>query len=314
MRRAPTLATRPWPRAVAACALATALAASSGCTGENLAGTGDLALAVNGGGALRDGFPYYEGDVLYEFVDGWELQFTEYALAIGDLELTDPESGEGVASWPGPVVVDPAKSASGSELFTTLIGIEATRHDFGFSFLAPQTGDEVTSADTDDVQEMIDQGWSLLVGGEAVKEERTIGFHVGLPVPTRYYSCINGVDKTDGIAIEADKTTEVYVYAHAIHLFWDTLATGDEDLRFDAWAAVAGEDDVVTAEDLATQDLLDLRDADGAPLLDPSGDPVFYNTGGLIEGHTLLDFVMYAARAGAHFNGIGLCRMDPLDD
>lgn len=300
--------------AIATCALVAALATAGGCTGEDLAGTGDLSLSVNGGGALRDGFPYYEGDVLVDFVDGWELQFTEYVLAIGDVELIDPESGEVVTSWAGPLLVDPAKSASGAEEFLTLTDIEATRHDFGFSFVEPRAGDEVTSADADDVQEMVDHGWSLLVGGEATRDEQTIGFHVGLPVPTRYTSCINGVDKTDGIAIEADKTTEAYVYAHAIHLFWDTLATGDEDLRFDPWAAVAGEDDVVTADELATQDLLDLRDADGAPLLDGNGNPVSYNTGGLIEGHTLLDFVMYAARAGAHFNGVGLCRMDPLDD
>ncbi len=301
-------------RVIATCALMAALTAAGGCTGEDFAGTGDLSLSVNGGGALRDGFPYYEGDVLFEVVDGWELQFTEYVLAIGDVELTDPEAGEVMTSWAGPLLVDPAKSTSGAEEFLTLTDIGATRHDFGFSFVEPQAGDEVTSADADDVQEMIDHGWSLLVGGEATREDEMIGFHVGLPVPTRYYSCINGVDKTDGIAIEADKTTEAYVYAHAIHLFWDTLATGDEDLRFDAWAAVAGEDGVVTADELATQDLLDLRDADGGPLLDTDGDPVSYNAGNVLDGHTLLDFVMYAARAGAHFNGVGLCRMEFLDD
>ncbi len=40
-----------------------------------------------------------------------------------------------------------------------------------------------------------------------------------------------------------------------------------------------------------------------------------YDEGGLLstDEYNLLDFVRYGLRASAHFNGVGYCRMDPLD-
>ena len=58
----------------------------------------------------------------------------------------------------------------------------------------------------------------------------------------------------------------------------------------------------------------DLRDADGHPLVDSQGRPIVYNDGGLLPPSqwTLYHFVRYAARASAHFNGIGLCKVRDL--
>ena len=66
---------------------------------------------------------------------------------------------------------------------------------------------------------------------------------------------------------------------------------------------------------LKAQDLTDLRDADGAPLVDADGHAVVYNDGGLLPPGewTLYHFVKYAARASAHFNGIGLCKVENLE-
>jgi hypothetical protein len=287
------------------------------CVGEDIAGEGDLALEVSGGAALREGFPYTEGSVTYEFVDGWELEFDSYVLAVGDVNLSEQDDGSEVASWEGPKVMDLAASGTGAEELTTIGGLPARRLDFGFSFLAPPSVPSQSSATAEDVQLMVDNGWSLLAAGEANHPEtgRTVGFRLGLPVAARYYECINGKDTTQGVAIEANKTTGAYIYAHAIHLFWDTLASGDEDLRFEAFAAMAGDDDLVTEEELKSQDLTDLRDADGNPLVDDQGNPVVYNDGGLLPPGewTLYHFVVYAARASAHFNGIGLCKVEKME-
>ena len=288
----------------------------SSCVGEDTAGEGSFALEVSGGAALRDGFPYKEGDVTYAFVDGWELEFDKYIIAVGDVRFIEQDSGSEVEIWAGPKVVDLAKSAMGAEDLTTIEGLPARRLDFGFSFLAPSELPEASSASDEDIQLMIDNEWSLFVAGEAqhAATSRTVRFEIGLPVAASYYECINGKDTTLGVAIEANKTTGAFIYAHAIHLFWDTLASGDEDLRFEAFAAVAGDDDLVTEEELKTQDLTDLRDANGDPLVDDEGHPVVYNDGGLLPPSqwTLYHFVRYAARASAHFNGIGLCKVKDI--
>jgi hypothetical protein len=288
-----------------------------GCVGEDAAGAGSLALDVSGGAALRDGFPHTEGDVTHAFADGWTLQFDKYVIAVGDVELVEQDGGEVVNGWAGPRMMDLAASATGSETLVTLDDVPARRFDFGFSFLSPKELPGESSVSNDDIQAMIDNGWALLVAGQAqhAATSRTVRFDLGLPVATRYYECLNGKDGTQGVAIEANKTTGAYIYAHAIHLFWDTLASGDEELRFEAFAAVAGDDDVVTEEEITTQDLTDLRDANGEPLKDDQGHSVVYNDGGLLPPAqwTLFHFVNYAARASAHFNGIGLCSVESLE-
>lgn len=301
-------------RVVAFCS---AVLLSVSCVSEDTAGKGNLALEVGGGAALRDGFPYNEGDVTYEFVDGWELTFDKYIAAVGNVILSEQDDGSEVKVWEGPKVVDLAAGSTGSEDLTVIEGLPARRLDFGFSFLAPTLSDDASSVDADDVSLMVENGWSFLVEGEAVNSEKgkTVRFRFGLPVAARYYKCINGEDTTQGVAIEDNKTSGVYIYSHAIHMFWDTLASGDEDLRFDAFAAVAGDDDLVTEEELKNQDLTDLKDENGDTLVDAEGKKVTYNDGGLLPSDqwTLYHFVKYAVRASAHFNGTGLCSVENLE-
>lgn len=286
------------------------------CVSEDTAGAGSLSLDVSGGAALREGFPYTEGDVTYAFADGWQLTFDKYVIAVGDVRLYEPNSGAEVASWAGPKVMDLALTATGSEALTIIEDLPAKRLDFSFGFMAPTTLSASSSAETKDVQRMIDNSWSLLVAGEArhAATSRSVRFEIGLPVAARYYDCINGKDTTLGVAVEANKTTGAFIYAHAIHLFWDTLGSGDEDLRFEAFAAAAGDDNLVTEEELKAQDLTNLRDAKGDPLLDEQGHLVIYNDGGLLPPNnwTLYHFVRYAARSSSHFNGVGLCKVETL--
>lgn len=286
-----------------------------GCVSESSAGEGDLALAAGGGAALQQGFPHSEGGVLYEFVDGWSLQFDTFIVVIGDVVLSEQDSGEEVGRFDGPVIVDLTENGGLNHELAVIEDLPARRLDIEFSFLRASAEAINQNAAQSDVDLMIAEGLSYLIVGEATRDGETVTFSFHIPVSSRYYQCNNGLDQTQGIAIEADKTTDAMIYAHALHLFWDTLAAGDEDLRFDAFAAVAGEDGVVEVDELVDQDLTDLRDANGEPLSDVDGHRVIYNSGSFLgpDELNLQAFFYYATRAGVHFNGVGFCLMEPLD-
>ncbi len=289
-----------------------AVLATASCVGEEMAGRGALELSVSGGAAVRDGFPHMEGEHLISFVDGWGLSFDTYVVAVGGVVLTDPRDSRVKGEWVGPKVIDLAQSAGATEPLATLRDLPARRLDLAFDFVVPPASLPPGSADPDDVALMHDNGWALLVAGEAWRGDESVEFRFGLAAAARYTECINGKDRTRGIAIEADKTIGAFIYTHAIHLFWDSLGAGNTKLRFDALAAVQA-DGVVTEEELKRQDLTDLRDGEGRPLLDESGYPLYDDAGLLpFDRLTLLDFITHAARAGVHFNGIGLCRTSPL--
>lgn len=291
------------------------VAVSAGCTGEQTAGSGDLALSVSGGAAVRDGFPHVEGDATFAFADGWGLQFTKYVVSVGNVRLTQARAGGEEAFWAGPLALDLKKNASASVDLTVLTGVPALRQDISFGFLAASSAIAPGNVDAADLDLMAQNGWSLLAEGTATQASKgTVRFRIGLPAVTHYYECINGKDQTQGVAVEASKTTGVFIYAHAMHMFWDTLGTGDEDLRFDAFAAVKGADDLVTEQELLSQDLNDLRDGAGHPLLDSAGKRIFYNDNGKLPPgqQTLYHFVLEAFRASAHFNGVGLCKQQSL--
>lgn len=283
---------------------------SFGCTSEDSAGEGSLRLQASGGKALEIGFPYTENGAEFAFVDGWSLQFTHYVAVIGDVKLSDSETVVGF--WDGPAIIDLKKESGSSHDIVTLEGLPAKRLDLQFRFHEATEQAENRNADETIVKEMIANGYSYWIEGDASKDGETLHFLFRLKTPTLYTDCINGKDQTKGIAIEANKTIGAFIYAHALHLFWDTLAAGNESLRFDAFAAVAdseGEPETVTENELARQDLTDLRDANGDTLRDEDGSRVFYDSGTVLpqDSLNLKSFVEYAARYGVHFNGVGLC-------
>jgi hypothetical protein len=295
----------------------TALVSVSACTGEDIAGDGSLRVTVTGGVVMEQGYPYEEpGLEPLLFTDGWSLRFDKFLLALDQIQLREqpPEDaqtdGAMVREWRGPVVIDLMRPPSGVEL-AMLQDLPATRLDFGYRVVDATEAAENVSASTADFRTLVDNGWTVWFEGEAWKANgRTVPFSVGFSAPTLLRRCVSGTDGTRGVAIPAQSTRNVTIYPHSVHLFWDVLLQGDAQLRFDPWAAAAGADGVVTADDLATQDLLDLRNADGDPLLDPNtGERVTYDDGGLLpdEELTLLGYTIYGFRQSLHFDGLGFC-------
>lgn len=287
----------------------------SACGSEDSAGNGNLLLSLNGGTAVREGFPHQEGDADFSFVDDWKINFTKYIVTLGNIELTKPGSTSVVSSWNKSAVMDLKKAASASMEIVSLDEIPALRYELSYDFKAVDDSVENRNIDQADFDLMKANQWSFLIEGRAEHSEKgSFTFRFGLPVHTHYYECINGKDQTQGIAIEANKTTGAFIYAHAVHLFWDTLGTGDEDLRFDAFYAMHGDDTEITEEELKAQDLNALKDDEGNTLVDSSGNTIFYNDNGKLQPseQNLYSFTVEAMRASAHFNGVGLCKQKEL--
>ncbi|MCB9525635.1 MAG: hypothetical protein H6702_19970 [Myxococcales bacterium] len=296
-----------WPKSLKPLAPLLAVTLAAGCSSEEDVGAGGLALTVSGGEAARVGFPHREGEVDHAFVDGWQVTFERYVLVLGAVQLSDP-SGSVEGTFAGPVAVDLVAGGGAAQPLATLEGLPATRLDVGFELQAAREGISGTAA-PEDVAQMAAEGWSALIAGQASKGGRTITFELGFATPARYARCTNGVDNTRGLVIENNKTTGAQLNAHAVHLFWDKIGT-DATLRFDPFAAVAGDDDHLTADELAQQDLNDLRDADGERLLDEGGEPLFFydDVGNLTRDETdLRAFVAEQIRLSLHLNGLGLC-------
>ncbi|MCK6511389.1 hypothetical protein L6R29_15640 [Myxococcota bacterium] len=294
---------------------------ASACTGEDFAGKGTVALSLSGGEALREGFPHKESGTERSFVDGWKLKFTKLLIVVGDVALVRPEKKDVAASWKGPLLVDMMAEAvqgggtQGTLEFAEIKDVPALRLNVGFSVLPATAGVEKRYATEADANEMIAKGWSFLFEGTANKEGTAeIKFRLGLPLHLRYSECSNGKDSTLGLAVESNKKTGALIYLHPIHLFWDSLGEGKSKLRFDAFAAVAGDDKLVVSDELATQDLTKLKGLNGERLKGADGALVYYDDNGLLppDQLNLLAFFQFAVRDSIHFNGLGLCRSERI--
>jgi hypothetical protein len=285
------------------------------CTGEQSAGTGSVELTMSGGAALRQGFPHKEGQVEHKFTDGWTATFSKFVVVIGNMTLSRPQTSEVVGQWKNSVMVDmkspdvQSGKTPGTVVLAEIKDVPAIRLNLGFSMEKATSSTENRNVDKADAALMIKNGWSVLFEGEVKRKEETVKFRFGLAVPTDYTKCTNGEDNTLGLAVEANKKTGALIYLHAVHLFWDGLGITNARLRFDPMAAVAGDDKLVTSDELKKQDLTQLKDADGKPLKDGNGKPILYDDSGLLppENTNLLEFVRLNLRNSVHFNGLGLC-------
>ncbi len=271
---------------------------------------GEIAFSVAGNEAVRVGFPHEENGSELGFVDGWQADIDTFLISLGSVDLTEstPDGdGEVLASWTQGAVVDVAADESGEVFLMTLSDVPEGRHDVRFSITSPGQGFDGSSVSAADLDLMKQNNWSMVLRGTATPNpdhpefSEPIKFDIGLDISADYNECINGVDGTRGAIVPASRQNEAYIYPHLVHLFWDTLGAGNEELRFDAMARAAGDDGVVTIDELDAVSLLDpaLTDAEGIPL---------YDDAGLLDTYTLGAFIRRAMLESVHFNGIGFCK------
>jgi hypothetical protein len=277
------------------CAL---VALGTGCAG----GTGTLVVEASGEEAATMGYP--AGDIA--FADGWSLTFEHIFVSVEGLTLA--QGAQRPALEAESTVID---LTAGDQLVWTLPGLPAQRwSDVGYVIATPAASSRRLGAVSEaDVQAMVAAGVSFRMLGAATHPTHgRFELDLSLPLRVRMSGCVSGRDGTDGIVIPASGTHTTQLTLHLDHLFFDSARAEEPSLRFDAWAAAAGADRVVTLEDLGGQSLADLRGLDGMPLVDEGGAPIVYEppSTGLPEP-TLRAFVRAEALTIGHFEGEGHC-------
>ena len=284
--------------------VAMAVLLGSGCSSGSAAGT--LVVSVSGEEAAVSGWPFESDGETIGFVDGWALDVTKVILSIDALGIGGAD-GETTTLGADHVLVD---LAQGDTELWRFAGVTARRwENLEYQIIAANgTPRRVGTISDSDVEAMQRAGASMLFEGTATHATHgEYQVRLVLPLIVHMEHCIGG-DGTDGIVVEANGISTGTVTVHLDHLFFDDLASDEAEMRFEAWAAAAGDDRIITLDDLASQPLADLRGVDGMPLRDQAGDPIVYDPGSNpLRTPDLAEHVFWAATTVGHWNGEGHC-------
>jgi hypothetical protein len=284
--------------------LALACLAVAGCAAD---GEGTLSFRISGEDGALVGIPNDEA----AFADGWSVEFDRYLVAVADLHIA--ADGGGTGARDDRVYV--ADLHAGEPDFEELGPLAARRWDrVSWEMRAPTDDDDVVALDgvsAEDVAKLRDGGFVYWIEGRATNDDREVTFAWGLDNASVNRDCTNGFDGTAGLVVRNNTISEAEITIHVEHMFWDTLGSEQNELRFEPIASVADADGVVSWAALAEQELANLRDVDGEPLADEMGVALVYNPGSLPLAN-LQEFILAATRTQAHFGGEGLCSIEPL--
>lgn len=274
--------------------------------GDSTGSTGEVRVDLSGEEAAVEGYPVGSGEDQIAFADGFTLQFEKVLVAFERFEL-GTSAGDRADLEVDPIVADLHLGDPRGWVFG---GVPSRRwDDVRYVYAAPtMQSRKVNDVSDDDLREMADNGYAIWVAGTATDGTESYDFDLRIPLRVTSEACQNGIDETDGLVVPNNGVVDAELTVHLDHFFFDTFATEEAQLRFEPWAAVAGEDGVITLEDLATQSLSDLRDRSGDPLLDEQDDPIVYDPGPLaLSENNLREYVIAAATTTGHFNGEGHC-------
>jgi hypothetical protein len=281
---------------------------TGGCdSASNTGSSGEVTVDLSGEEASVQGYPVGTGDSEIAFVDGFTLEFDKVLVSLEHFELRGSDGSD--ANLDADAVV--ADLHLGEPEAWVFEDVPSRRWDDVRFLMAPPTADSraIDEVSSEDLQTMIDGGYSMWIAGTASDGSDTYPFDLRFDdLRVQSEACQNGVDETDGLVVPNNAIVNAQVTIHLDHMFFDTFASDDGRLRFEPWAAAAGEDGIITLEDLETQPLADLRDRNGDPLVDGEGNPVVYDPGPLLlPANNLGQYVHAAATTMGHFNGEGHC-------
>jgi len=266
--------------------------------------SGVLEVRLSGEEASREGFPVGTGDDVIAFADGYTLTFDKVLVSIVDVTLADESGTAGLGA--DPIVAD---LHLGEPVAWTFEGVPAQRWpNVSYTYGAPPTDARLLEGVIDaDVEAMRAAGASLLVAGSASDGTESYPFELMLDIDVLNTRC-EGLDETDGLVVPDNGVVQAELTIHLDHLFFDTYASDDAELRFEAWAAVYDGTSPLTLATLANQRIAELEDRTGEPLRDSEGALVIYDPGTLeLESSDLGAYVRAAATTTGHFQGEGHC-------
>jgi hypothetical protein len=269
------------------------------------AGAGSAVFSATGEEAAVEGYPTSTG---IAFADGWSLAFAHVFVSLDQIHLR--AGGVATPLEDGPVIVD---LHDGDQELFRFPGVPARRYDDVGYRIAPPTAASlrVGSVSESDAASMVAGRHGIwLVGTATHPTHGEIALDLGVPMDVDHLRCVNETDMTDGIVVPLSGSADAVLTFHLDHFFFDSIIAEEPAVRFDAYAAAAGTDGIVTFDDLASQPLADLHGLDGGPLVDAEGQPILYDPGSTPDVSSLRGFVLHQATTIGHFNGDGHCDYD----
>ncbi len=247
-----------------------------GCSDDGSA-TGTLGLELWGEEYIEDGIP------ATEFADGYAVTFDMFLINLGGITVAKEGSSpiideQEMRVWDltmqGPFDIASAVASAGH--------YDHTAYSIARATVASVSG----NATDDDLQLMIDEGYSVYVAGSATDGASTKNFAWGFDTETVYDPCHSEAVLADG----SEATVQITI--HGDHLFYDDAVSASPDLLFGEIAlADANDDSEVTASELADYDITTLSN---------------YGVGSL-DIFNLWDFISHMTSTLGHIDGEGHC-------
>lgn len=258
------------------------------------------------------GEPYIEQEIPSDpsgeggFVDGWSVKYEKFLVVFHGIEVADRHGKVGARS-DGSFLVD--NTRPGVKTLVSFPKLQAQRWEqVSYQIKPPDESTERVEASQDDLELMLEHGYSIYVAGTATKEDGaervTKTFRWGFGTATQYRDCLQAEEggmATQGLVVTDGGEDVSELTTHGDHFFYDRLAESPDpavktSLRFEEKAAAdTDEDGEVTLDELFGAEL-DLR------LYNPSGLPAA----------NLGEFMTALARTVGHFRGEGECAVARL--
>lgn len=232
-------------------------------------------------------------------VDGWEVRFDKYLLAIGNVKLGRDATHIEVTDSTK-VVYDLVQIPQGDWIFAELTDLEAKRYDFfGYETVAASQAQRHSSVSAADYEAMVDRDATYLIEGTLIKADEQVTFRFVVPNETAYGPCsANGVP---GLAVTGNGAVAVGLTIHGDHLFFDSFDSHDVQRRAQ-WIADADldEDGHVDEEELK---------AIQGPALSELLPSELYALGGwsAFPIESAYDFLRAQLHTQGHYQGEGEC-------
>ena len=243
--------------------------------------TGTLRVTVYGEEFIEQGIP------AGMFVDGWAVTFDTFLIAVEGITVARDGTTAPILEIAGQTVFDLTRASDGQgHLVCELPGVDAGAYGYVDYQVAPAGADAMAgNVSSDQVDVMIQSGWSIYVEGTATKGGDVMVFQWGFATTTSYEGC-------ESVAVVEPNTTGVVeLTIHADHLFYDSLVLPDPAVAFDLIASADDGDGNVTAEELAALDISTRAD---------------YQVGSA-DINFLWDFVAAQTHTLGHIDGEGHC-------